>query len=36
MSSQTTSLNILIFKGILVLILQGFKHLLPLHTTYRT
>ena len=34
-SSPTTSLNILIYKGILKPILQGFKRFLTLHATYR-
>jgi hypothetical protein len=35
-SSPTTSLNILIYKEILTLILKGFKRFLALHATYRT
>jgi len=31
----TASLNALIYKGILTLVLQGFKQYLALHTTYR-
>ena len=36
MSSPTASLNILIYKGILTLILQGFKRFLTLSANYRT
>ena len=35
MSSSAASLNTLIYKGILTLVLQRFKRLLELHTTYR-
>jgi hypothetical protein len=35
MSSSAASLNTLIYKGILTLILLGFKRFLPLHATYR-
>jgi hypothetical protein len=34
MSSPTASLNTLIYKGILTLILQGFKHFLTLPSNY--
>jgi hypothetical protein len=34
MSSPTTSLNTLIFKGILTLLFQGFKRYLSLSTAY--
>jgi hypothetical protein len=34
MSSPAASLNILIYKGILALILMGFKRFLTLHATY--
>jgi hypothetical protein len=34
--SPTTSLNTLIYKGILTLIVKGFKPFLALHATYRT
>jgi len=36
LSSPTVSLNILIYKGILTLILQDFKGFLTLSATYRT
>ena len=36
MSSPTTSLNILVYKGILTLILKGFKSFLTLSAHYRT
>lgn len=36
MSSPITSLNILIFKAILMLILHGFKRFLRLPANYRT
>jgi len=36
MSSLTASLNTLIFKGILTLVLQGFKRFLTLSATYQT
>jgi hypothetical protein len=35
-SSPTASLNTLIYKAILTLILKGFKRFLALHATYRT
>jgi len=35
-SSPTTSLNTLIYKGILTLILKGFKRFLTLHADYPT
>jgi hypothetical protein len=36
MSSPTTNLNILIYKGILRLVLQEFKRFLKLPAYYRT
>ena len=35
MSSSAASLNTMIYKGILTLVLQRLKRLLELHTTYR-
>jgi hypothetical protein len=35
MSYPAASLNTLIYKWILTLILQGFKRFLPLHATHR-
>jgi hypothetical protein len=32
---MTASLNTLIYKGIVTLILKGFKQFLTLHATYR-
>jgi hypothetical protein len=34
-SPKAASLNTLIYKGILTLILKGFKRFLALHATYR-
>ena len=36
MPSPAASLNTLIYKEILTLILKGFKRFLALHATYRT
>jgi hypothetical protein len=35
MSAPAASLNTLIYKGILTMILKGFKLYLALHATYR-
>jgi hypothetical protein len=36
MSLPAASLNTLIYKDILTIILQGFRRFLALHATYRT